>query len=394
MEKGLKRQIWLWRGDENTFKKGSVGIGSSAKGKGVSDLRIFKTYEDLRDAYNQNWDHTDVSVPYAYWHFLHKVQIGDILVVFKPKLVEKKYHHLLYGWGYVTSNVYEVPNEDNNLHRNIEWHLPFLTEPVEDVMMHNTIFFHSPKTQEETENIERLLMITEYNSDMETKVDVYIKLLEANHNLILTGAPGTGKTYIAKKMAAKMLGTENADDIESNEQYGFVQFHPSYDYTDFVEGLRPKSAGDGFELRAGVFKEFCAKAIKEENDSRKKYVFVIDEINRGEISKILGELFFSIDPGYRGKEGKVKTQYQNMIDDGDVFKDGFYVPKNVYIIGTMNDIDRSVESMDFAMRRRFAWKEVTAEDSEAMLYNNDKLKAEIVPEIMIRMRNLNFDMKK
>ncbi|MBP3833578.1 MAG: AAA family ATPase [Bacteroidaceae bacterium] len=113
-------------------------------------------------------------------------------------------------------------------------------------------------------------------------------------------------------------------------------------------------------------------------------VFVIDEINRGEISKIFGELFFSIDPGYRGNDGIVKTQYQNMIDEGDAFKDGFYVPENVYIIGTMNDIDRSVESMDFAMRRRFAWEEVTAEESIIMLNG-----IENEAEIKARMISLN-----
>ena len=104
-----------------------------------------------------------------------------------------------------------------------------------------------------------------------------------------------------------------------------------------------------------------------DNKKGKPFVFIIDEINRGEISKIFGELFFSIDPGYRGEKGRVCTQYQNMIADGDVFKNGFYVPENVYIIGTMNDIDRSVESMDFAMRRRFSWKEVTPSDTEYML---------------------------
>lgn len=273
-----------------------------------------------------------------------------------------------------------------------------------------------------------------------------------------------------------------------NEQYGFVQFHPSYDYTDFVEGLRPmqdETGNVGFERKDGVFKAFCKKAVslpkndtidnfnetwdklvatlnennyidvpflsnksksfrvelneygtglanrtypndiyeqggwisgqskffskdqlyniyrglpgvpsgghdnyrraiveemkkslglkpyKEGNSvekSDKNFVFIIDEINRGEISKIFGELFFSIDPEYRGKEkGKIKTQYQNLIEQGDVFYDGFYVPENVYIIGTMNDIDRSVESMDFAFRRRFAFKEIKATDRVEML---------------------------
>jgi hypothetical protein len=103
------------------------------------------------------------------------------------------------------------------------------------------------------------------------------------------------------------------------------------------------------------------------NEVTKPFVFIIDEINRGEISKIFGELFFSIDPGYRGEKGRVKTQYQNLVEEGELFGDGFFVPENVYIIGTMNDIDRSVESMDFAFRRRFAFAEVKAEDNVGML---------------------------
>ena len=122
------------------------------------------------------------------------------------------------------------------------------------------------------------------------------------------------------------------------------------------------------------------------NDNTKKFVFIIDEINRGEISKIFGELFFSIDPGYRGEKGLVKTQYQNLITDTtDPFYNGFYVPENVYIIGTMNDIDRSVESMDFAMRRRFAWKEIKANENTGMLNSFGELK----DEIMKKMNRLN-----
>lgn len=200
-----------------------------------------------------------------------------------------------------------------------------------------------------------------------------IELLMQNRNLILTGAPGTGKTYLAKQIASEI------------GKYKFVQFHPSYDYTDFVEGLRPKNDNGniGFERKDGVFKEFCKEAL---NNQSSNFVFIIDEINRGEISKIFGELFFSVDSGYRGEKGKVQTQYANLIEDGDEFKDGFYIPENVYIIGTMNDIDRSVESMDFAMRRRFAWKEIKSEDTqETILKDLENLKDETIK----RMNNLN-----
>ncbi|MGX9977219.1 MrcB family domain-containing protein [Staphylococcus gallinarum] len=224
------------------------------------------------------------------------------------------------------------------------------------------------------------------------------KLLKSK-NIILRGAPGTGKSYLAKAVASKIIGVSN-EDVESSEQFEFVQFHPNYDYTDFVEGIRPVISDDGtmgFNLKPGIFKTFCEKAknphnsnvfneIYTENNNDVKFVFIIDEINRGEISKIFGELFFSIDPSYRGIKGAVKTQYSNI----DSEKDKFYIPDNVYIIGTMNDIDRSVDTFDFAMRRRFRFIEIKANENIEMLETLGDKKEEAIT----RMTSLNNEISK
>ncbi|MGT2829345.1 McrB family protein [Streptococcus hillyeri] len=332
--------------------------------------------------------------------------------------------------------------------------------------------------------------LLEENSDLPTLKNTYdkeIDMLKKSRNLIFRGAPGTGKTYLARQMAAEMIGC-SVDELGEHPQFGFVQFHPNYDYSDFVEGLRPTTVGDsiGFELQDGIFKAFCKEAIAAteqggqdnfdeawlsfwetvsgETDSYKMktltgkpmnliafdrngntgvteksssslffnynqcykvyrgfpgvpkggldnyrkaiiqemkdkfglkeykapvaqtaegkpFIFLIDEINRGDMAKIFGELFFSLDPNYRGKTGAISTQYANLHES----EEKFYIPENVYIIGTMNDIDRSVDSFDFAMRRRFRFVEITAEDRLDML---DEL-GEQSAEAKIRLTNLN-----
>ena len=192
-------------------------------------------------------------------------------------------------------------------------------------------------------------------------------LLENKKNLILTGAPGVGKTFMAKRLAYAMMEEKDESRIQ------MVQFHQSYSYEDFIEGFRPKAEGEGFELKFGPFVKFARKA---ERDPHRKYFFIIDEINRGNISKILGELMMLLEEDKRGQQ--LNLLYSN---------DKFSIPSNLYIIGMMNSADRSLALIDYALRRRFSFFEVkpafqnTTFQSYISTYDDPKLLAQVIQTI-------------
>lgn len=216
---------------------------------------------------------------------------------------------------------------------------------------------------------------------IENKIDKIIS--DGSKQIIFTGAPGTGKTYNVKKYVEEKCVEQAGNKEDAEKYYKFVQFHTSYDYSDFVEGLRPAivkgQENNSFVRLDGIFKDFCRYIVEENNkdsnyNTSKNYYFIIDEINRADLSKVFGELMYGLEEDYRGPENAFDTQYKNLptyiinengkaeLIENDCFKDGFYIPENLIIIGTMNDIDRSVETFDFALRRRFRWVEINAND--------------------------------
>lgn len=176
----------------------------------------------------------------------------------------------------------------------------------------------------------------------EAKFDDILSVLAYKKNIILQGPPGVGKTFIAKRLAYTLMGQKNEQKIQ------MIQFHQSYSYEDFIQGYRPNDEGN-FDLKNGIFYEFCKKAQRDKDN---RYVFIIDEINRGNLSKIFGELMMLIEPDKRGLEYAVPLTYAQSIDEK------FHIPSNLYLIGTMNTADRSLAIVDYALRRRFRFIEL------------------------------------
>jgi 5-methylcytosine-specific restriction enzyme B len=202
--------------------------------------------------------------------------------------------------------------------------------------------------------------------------------LKEKKNVVLQGAPGVGKTFIAERLAFAFIG------FEDRERVKMIQFHQSYSYEDFIQGFRPTSKGT-FAMKYGIFHQFCRQAQREEALG-KPYVFIIDEINRGNLSKIFGELMMLMEPDKRGKKYAIPLAYSEDLDEE------FYIPKNLYLLGLMNTADRSLAMVDYALRRRFRFITLKPEfDSEgfAAFLAGKGASPELVERIISGMKDLN-----
>ena len=288
----------------------------------------------------------------ALWQFSHEMQLNDLIIAQYGGL------HVV-GWGYVRGDyTYDADRPEFPHNRAVEWHVcdPPLTAPYRSVAKALTDFTpHLPYVHQVFSRIDQVDSEPAARQDPTYTIDnaldgVFVsrdqfhRILESirlRRNLILQGPPGTGKTFIARRIAWCLIGHKKPAQVEQ------VQFHQSYSYEDFVQGYRPTESG-GFSLKNGVFFEFCERAREKPDEA---FVFIIDEINRGNLSRIFGELLMLMEADKRGSEYGMKLTYSS-------HGERFFVPPNVYILGMMNTADRSLALVDYALRRRFAFEEL------------------------------------
>lgn len=347
-------RYWLYAPGEGScmwdefYTSGIMAIGWGV----IGDLSTFDSKDamkiKMREVIDESLSYKNAA--HATWQFANEMKIGDIVFV-------KKGMHQIIGRGVVMSD-YEYDNTRDDEYKNIrqvDWThngvwphpgqavmktLTDITSYTDYVEKLNSLF--EDETEEDAEDVEKTYppyTKEDFLSEVFMPEEEYDKLsgiLRIKKNIILQGAPGVGKTFVAKRIAFSMMGVKDV------ERVMMVQFHQSYSYEDFIMGFRPST--DGFELKRGAFYNFCKKA---EIDGDNDYFFIIDEINRGNLSKIFGELFMLIENDKRG------VSLQLLYSD-----EKFSVPKNIYIIGMMNTADRSLAMLDYALRRRFAFFEI------------------------------------
>jgi len=358
----LSRRYWLYAPGANSSKweefysQGIMGIEWDEMG----DLKQYPTKDamktKMKELYGAEYSYRNSAL--ATWQFANEIQVGDIVYA-------KKGMYKVVGRGIVESDYIFDAERDGYKHirkinwtHNGEWEHPgqaalktltdvtpyteyvnklealFIDDEAADIPPEEPEIKYEPYTEDD--------FLSEVFMDVE-RYTTLVNLLKTKKNIILQGAPGVGKTFAAKRLAFSIMGQKDTSRVM------MVQFHQSYSYEDFIMGFRPSK--DGFELTPGPFYQFCKTA---QDDDERDYFFIIDEINRGNVSKIFGELMMLIEKEKRGE--KLRLLYSNEL---------FSVPPNVYIIGMMNTADRSLAIIDYALRRRFAFFELFKESESS-----------------------------
>ena len=345
---------------EEFYERGVMGLGWSS----IGDLTQYSSKDEMKAAMKATIDpsKSHKNGAHATWQFLKDMKVGDIVFA-------KRGMHSVIGRGVVTSDyIYDTTDPEYPNIRKVNWTskkeydhpgqavmktLTDITAYTDYVAKLNALY-EDADDMEDAESEEKTFPVYSAEKFLEEvyidsdSYDTLLELIRMKKNVILQGAPGVGKTFAAKRLAYSMMGCKDQDRVM------MVQFHQSYTYEDFIEGFRPSSTGSGFEIKKGSFYNFCKKAA---DDLDKEYFFIIDEINRGNLSKIFGELFMLIENDKRG------NALQLLYSD-----EKFFVPANVYIIGMMNTADRSLAMLDYALRRRFAFFEMKP------AFENDRFK--------------------
>lgn len=363
---------------QNQFDNGFMSIDYDFP----DDLSDFKNKEDLTDSRDDyGFEEGNMNTIRALWDFSKEINIGDIII-------SKKGRSKYLGYGVVTSNyIFDEKTVEYKHKREVKWikkgewevdgKLPVKTltnvtqysDYVETLKSKLGIVPKEENKSNSEFDVDKILenvFIT--NNDFQNIVDI----LSTKKNIILQGSAGVGKTFIAKKIAQALQEDYGEERIE------MIQFHQSYSYEDFIQGYRPNEKS--FELKNGIFYETCEKAKK---DKSVPYFLIIDEINRGNLSKIFGELMMLIEADKRGEKNKIRLAYSPNED--------FFIPDNLYLIGTMNTADRSLTIVDYALRRRFAFikmKPKFNEQLEAFLLKKG-ISNEIINSIINKMTTLN-----